>query len=116
MPKSSWVQMSSPWLTLYRSSTVSSGGEQRRFCLTSPSVPTGVGGELVVGPGVVAAGDEEGVELQQGHFSSLPSAPPPHLQGSHQVRHLAHPGRLDLDTVDLGRPGRHLLAERRWPP
>ena len=52
----------------------------------SDDIVTSVGGELVVGARVVAARDEQRVELKI----------------ANHLLHVLHPPRLDLDAVELG--------------
>ena len=52
----------------------------------SDAIVTSVGGELVVGARVVAARDEQRVELKI----------------ANHLLHVLHPSRLDLDAVELG--------------
>ena len=52
----------------------------------SDDIVTSVGGELVVGACVVAARDEQRVELKI----------------ANHLLHVLHPSRLDLDAVELG--------------
>ena len=53
----------------------------------SDAIVTSVGGELVVGARVVAARDEQRVELKI----------------ANHLLHVLHPSRLDLDAVELGK-------------
>ena len=53
----------------------------------SDAIVTSVGGELVVGARVVAARDEQRVELKI----------------ANHLLHVLHPSRLDLDAIELGK-------------